>query len=192
MHATLLVSSPMATVPLQPFRPLRRVEYDKLIELGAFHDEHIELLEGLLVPMSPIGPPHSSTVQRLTELLILALAGRATVRSQAPFAALEFSEPEPDVALVPLGRYDTAHPDRAYLIIEVAESSLATDRGVKQRLYAACNVPEYWIVNLVEKQIEVYSEPLDGAYKQQHRYDTSQSVAPARFPELVLRVADVL
>jgi Uma2 family endonuclease len=182
----------MATVPLQPFRPLRRVEYDKLIELGAFHDEHIELLEGLLVPMSPIGPPHSSTVQRLTELLILALAGRATVRSQAPFAALEFSEPEPDVALVPLGRYDTAHPDRAYLIIEVAESSLATDRGVKQRLYAACNVPEYWIVNLVEKQIEVYSEPLDGAYKQQHRYDTSQSVAPARFPELVLRVADVL
>jgi Uma2 family endonuclease len=182
----------MATVPSQAFRPLRRVEYDKLIELGAFHDEHIELLEGLLVPMSPIGPPHSSTVQRLTELLILALAGRATVRCQAPFAALEFSEPEPDVAVVPLGRYDTAHPDRAYLVIEVAESSLETDRGVKLRLYAACNVPEYWIVNLVEKQIEVYSDPSDGAYMQQHRYDASQSVAPARFPELVLRVADVL
>jgi Uma2 family endonuclease len=182
----------MATVPLQAFRPLRRVEYDKLIELGAFQDEHIELLEGLLVPMSPIGPPHHSSVQRLMELLVPPLLGRATVRVQAPFAAQDFSEPEPDVAVVPLGRYDTAHPDRAYLIIEVAESSLATDRGVKQRLYAACNVPEYWIVNLVEKQLEVYSEPLDGAYRQQHRYDASQSVAPARFPELVLRVADVL
>ena len=192
VHATLLVSSPMATVLLQPFRPLRRVEYDKLIELGVFHGEHIELLEGLLVPMSPIGPPHSSSVQRLSELLLPALLGRASVRIQQPFAARDFSEPEPDVAVVPLGRYDTAHPDGAHFIIEVAESSVATDRGVKQRLYAACNVPEYWIVNLVEKQIEVYSEPTSGAYKRAQRYDASQSVAPARFPEVVLRVADVL
>jgi Uma2 family endonuclease len=192
VHATLFVQSAMATVPLQPFRPLRRVEYDKLIELGAFQDEHIELLEGLLVPMSPMGPPHSSTVQRLTELLILALAGRASVRSQQPFAALDFSEPEPDIALVPLGRYDNAHPDRAYLIIEVAESSLAMDRGVKQRLYAACNVPEYWIVNLVEKQIEVYSDPDDGAYKRVRKCDSSQSISPAPFPAVVVRIADVL
>ena len=182
----------MATVPLQPFRPLKRVEYDKLIELGEFQGEHIELLEGLLVPMSPIGPPHTSCVQRLTELLLPALLGRATVRSQQPFAALDFSEPEPDIAVVPLDRYNTAHADRAYLIIEVAESSLATDRGVKQRLYAACKVPEYWIVNLVEKQIEVYSEPDDGAYKRVRKYDASQSLRPASFPELEVRVAEVI
>ena len=92
----------MATDPAMPFRPLRRVEYDKLIELGAFQGEHIELLEGQLVPMSPIGPPHSSTMQRLNALLLPALLGRATVRIQDPFAAHDLSEPEPDVAVVPL------------------------------------------------------------------------------------------
>src|SRR5262249_61644787 len=106
VHATLASSPPMETYPPEGFRPLRRVEYDKLIELGAFQNEHIELLEGLLVPMSPIGPPHSSSVQKLNELLLPKLLGRATVRIQSPFAALEISEPEPDVAVVPLGDYD--------------------------------------------------------------------------------------
>ena len=182
----------MASEPAKQFRPLRRVEYDKLIELGAFQGEHIELLEGLLVPMSPIGPPHSSTVQRLMNLFIAALADRATVRIQNPFAALDLSEPEPDVAVVPLGEYDTAHPDRAHLIIEVAESSLATDRGVKRRLYAACCVPEYWIVNLVEGHIEVYTDPEDGAYRMTQRYDRATIIRPAHFPDLQVHVADVL
>ena len=192
MHATLSEHSVMASESAKQFRPLRRVEYDKLIELGAFQGEHIELLEGLLVPMSPIGPPHSSTVQRLNELLLPALLGRATVRIQAPFAALDLSEPEPDVAVVPLGEYDTAHPDCAHLIIEVAQSSLATDRGVKQRLYAACNVPEYWIVNLVEGHIEVYTDPKDGAYRTNQRYDRAKSIHPGHFPDLEVRVAEVL
>jgi Uma2 family endonuclease len=182
----------MATELAKPFRPLRRVEYDKLIELGAFQGEHIELLEGLLVPMSPIGPPHSSTVQRLNALLLPVLLGRATVRSQDAFAALEHSEPEPDVAIVPLGEYDTAHPDQAHLIIEVAESSLAVDRGVKLRLYAACNVPEYWIVNLIERHIEVYTEPKDGTYGKTQRYHRAQSIRLEHFPDLEVRVADIL
>ena len=77
-------------------RPLRRVEYDQLIELGVFQNEKIELLDGVLVPMSPIGPPRASAVTKLGELLIPALLGRASVRIQNPFAALEISEPEPD------------------------------------------------------------------------------------------------
>src|SRR6185295_14352342 len=104
-----------------PERPLRRAEYDHLVSLGAFENERIELLDGLLVPMSPIGPPHSSAVQELTTLLVVAFLGRATVRIQLPFAALALSEPEPDVAVVPLGDYAKAHPNSAHLIIEVAE-----------------------------------------------------------------------
>jgi Uma2 family endonuclease len=129
-------------VPIpERIRPLRRVEYDKLIELGAFQNERIELLDGVVVPMSPIGPPHASAVQKLTELLVPALLGRASVRIQNPFAALENSEPEPDVVVAPRSDYDTAHPADAHLIIEVSDSSLSQDRGKKGRIYAECGAP---------------------------------------------------
>jgi len=176
----------------QGFRPLRRVEYDKLIELGAFQNEKIELLEGVLVPMSPIGPPHSSAVQKLTALLVPALAGRAAVRIQSPFAALELSEPEPDVVVAPPGDYDADHPDRAYLIIEVAESSLSVDRGVKKRLYARCGVPEYWIVNVVDRVVEVHTEPADGTYAKVDRLERGETVRLTGFPDVEIRVADVM
>jgi Uma2 family endonuclease len=173
-------------------RPLRRAEYDKLIELGVFEGEHIELLEGQLVFMSPIGAPHSSTVQKLNAVLTPALLGRAIVRVQSPFAALELSEPEPDIAVVPLGNYDAAHPDRAHLIIEVADASLSRDRGVKQRLYAACEVPEYWIVNVVDRRIEVHTEPADGAYGKIHCVEAGQSVCPLEFPDVQVLVSNLL
>jgi Uma2 family endonuclease len=191
VHATLGPKSTMAT-STESIRPLRRVEYDKLIELGAFQDERIELLEGVLVPMSPIGPPHNSAVQKLNAILVPALAGRAAVRIQSSFAALDLSEPEPDVAVVPSGDYDTANPDWAYLIIEVAESSLSRDRGVKQRLYASCGVPEYWIVNLAERAIEVYTDPAHGAYGKVLRYEHGQALRPIHFADLELRVSDVM
>jgi Uma2 family endonuclease len=173
-------------------RPLRREEYDKLIELGAFQNEKIELLEGWLVKMSPIGPPHHSAVTSLSEILLPPLLGRATVRVQGPFAALDLSEPEPDLAIVPREYYDTAHPDKAYLIIEVAESSLSIDRGVKLRLYARCGVPEYWIVNVPEKKIEVYTEPGTETYGKVERYERGQSVRLTHFPDIEVRVSDVM
>ena len=173
-------------------RPLRRVEYDQLVSLGAFQDERIELLEGALVAMSPIGAPHNSAVQNLTELLILGLSGRATVRCQMSFAALELSEPEPDLAVVPRGSYSTEHPADAFLIIEVAESSLALDRGKKLRLYASCNVPEYWVVNLTERCIEVYTGPSPGAYARCERHEHDQSIRLSGFPDVSIAVADVL
>lgn len=100
----------MAISSVEQFRPLRRVEYDQLIALGAFQDEHIELIDGALVRMSPIGPPHCATVARLNELLVLAFAGKASVRPQLPFAASELSEPEPDLIVAPLVDYDREHP----------------------------------------------------------------------------------
>jgi Uma2 family endonuclease len=182
----------MATSAAEVIRPLRRAEYDQLVALGAFQHERIELLEGALVAMSPIGAPHNFVVQKLNRLLVLALDGRAAVRCQSSFAALEFSEPEPDFAVVPLGDYDSDHPSEAFLIIEVAESSLAMDRGKKLRLYASCNIPEYWIVNLPERCIEVYSSPSPGAYGHVQRYEHGQSIRPLAFGDVSFAVSDVL
>ena len=182
----------MANAIAEVIRPLRRVEYDQLVALGAFEDERIELLDGALVAMSPVGAPHCSAVQKLTKLLVLALVGRAEVRPQLAFAALEYSEPEPDLAVVPLGDYDTEHPAQAHLIIEVAESSLAKDRGRKLRLYAACGIPEYWIVNLCDRCIEVYTEPVASGYAQQSAFAPGAAIALCAFPDVSLRVADIV
>ena len=173
-------------------RPLRRAEYDALVAIGAFQDERIELLNGALVPMSPIGPPHSSAVQKLLELLLPALLGRATVRAQSPFAAHELSEPEPDIAVVPQGDYAIAHPSQAYLVIEVADSSLAADRDAKLQVYALSGVPEYWIVNLRERCIEVHTTPAGRAYTATTRVEHSQGVRLLHFPDVEVRVSDVI
>jgi Uma2 family endonuclease len=181
-----------ASSTVEVIRPLRRVEYDQLVSLGAFRDERIELLEGELVTMSPIGAPHSVAVRRLTHLLVSAFDGRGEISCQMPFAALDNSQPQPDLAVIPLGKYDTDHPAEAYLIIEVAESSLALDRGKKLRLYASCAVPEYWVVNLPERCIEVYTGPSPGAYARCERYEHGQSIRLSGFPDVSIAVADVL
>ncbi len=155
-----------ATTPIDPriVRGLKRVEYDKLAELGAFADERVELLYGMVVAMTPKGPPHESAVQRLTRIFIRAFEAHATVRVCASFAASDGSEPEPDMAVVPLGDYDREHPTMALLVVEVSQSSLALDLGAKARLYAECGVPEYWVVNLVDDLIEVHTEIVRGTY----------------------------
>src|SRR5688572_1838313 len=94
-------------------RPLFRDEYDKLAALGAFEDERLELLEGVLVEMSPPGPPHASSVDKLTMLLVPAVVGRAIVRVQGPFAAENISEPEPDLMVMQPGDYASGHPEQA-------------------------------------------------------------------------------
>ena len=136
-------------------RGLKRVEYDRLVELGAFEDERVELIEGVIVTMSPNYPEHASPVQLLTELLVPVLVGRATVRIQLPVYAVRESEPEPDVAIVPLGTYRDAHPDRAHCLIEVAHTSVSKDRNIKAPLYAASGFTEYWRVNEPEEVVEV-------------------------------------
>ncbi|MEI9937717.1 MAG: Uma2 family endonuclease [Pseudomonadota bacterium] len=182
----------MAASRAEVIRPLRRVEYDQLVALGVFQDERIELLDGALYEMSPIGIPHNFAVQELTELLILALHGRAKVRPQMSFAASELSEPEPDLVITPLIRWDTEQANQAYLIIEVAESSLAIDRGRKLRLYASCGVPEYWIVNLPERCIEVYTALGGNAYAHVEKYAPGQAIRLGAFSDVEVRVSDVI
>ncbi len=172
-------------------RLFRRVEYDRMVELGFFANERIELLDGFLVPMSPQNAPHSAAIQRLTRLLQPALVGRADVRVQLPLAVSELSEPEPDLAVVPAGDYDRAHPHTGLLVVEVADSSLATDRR-KARAYAMAGVPEYWIVNLVEAVIEVHTGFGADSYAKIERVAKQASRRLTAFPDVEIHVADVL
>jgi len=182
----------MAAAAAEKVRPLRRVEYDKLVALGVFEGEHIELIDGALLQMSPIGPPHCETVDRLNELFVLTFVGRARVRTQGSFAAGEFSEPEPDLSLLPLRDYHAEHPQQAYLVVEVAESSLSYDRGRKARLYAECDVPEYWVVNLVERTVEVHRAPNAGQYEQVSVHAKGSRLRLVAFPDVELSVDDFL
>jgi Uma2 family endonuclease len=170
-------------------RRLRREEYDRLVALGAFEDERIELIEGELVTMSPNNPEHASPVQILNEILLPALLGRATVRIQLPIIAARESEPEPDVAIVPLGEYRQGHPDRAHCVIEVAHSSLSKDRNIKAPLYAASGFREYWLVNVPERVIEVFRNPGAEQYESRARYALGQSVALEAYPDVQVEVA---
>jgi Uma2 family endonuclease len=158
------VLDPAEIAPETP-RQIRRAEYERMVESGFFDGERVELLYGVIVQMSPHGPDHDDALDRLAQELLGRLAGRARVRVQSGFAASDGSEPEPDIAVVPPGDYALAHPDVAWLIAEVAKSSLAKDRGPKARLYAESGVGEYWVVNLVDRWIEVHTEPRDALYR---------------------------
>jgi hypothetical protein len=169
-------------------RPIRRDEYDRMVELGLFEDERVELLAGVLVEMSPQGTPHAEVMTRLTRWLIQGLGDRAAVRPQLPFALDDYSEPEPDLAVVPPGDYSDAHPGRALLLIEIADSSLNKDRRIKARSYAAAGVPDYWIVNLVDRIIEVHRGPTAEGFASIVPVGPGQTVSPLHFPELALAV----
>ena len=173
-------------------RPLRRVEYDRLVELGVFGDERVELLRGILVAMTPQGSAHSNTARKIRDLLLGLLRDRALVFEHSPFGASEDSEPEPDIAVVPPGDYDKDHPASAFLLIEVSDSSLKKDRSIKTDLYAEAGVPEYWIVSLPERLIEVRSQPSGGRYCQLQTFRTGASIRLGGFPDVSIKVDDVL
>jgi Uma2 family endonuclease len=173
----------------QTTRGLRREEYDCLVALGVFEDERIELIEGELVTMGPNNPEHASPVQVLTEILVPALVGRATIRIQLPIIAVRESEPEPDVAIVPLGSYRDAHPAQAYCVVEVAHSSLSKDRNIKEPLYAASGFCEYWLVNVPERVVEVFRDPGPEHYRSRSRHAVGETITLEAFPDVQLELA---
>jgi Uma2 family endonuclease len=173
-------------------RRLKRSEFAELLRLGLFEGERIELLYGVIVEMSIADPKHGSPIQELTRILVPKLLDRATVRIQMDYVAVEESEPVPDIAIVPLGKYRDEHPDRAYCIIEVANTSLRKDRHVKAPLYAASKVDEYWIVNVNDACIEVFRDSDGRAYQSEKRCGLEEKLSLAAFPDVVVAVSDVL
>jgi Uma2 family endonuclease len=182
---------------LESLRPLRRREYDCLVELGVFDEERVELLDGVLVSMNPQGAEHAEVTGFLAERLTVALSGRARVRAHSPLSLSDESEPEPDIAVVPAGDYARAHPTRALLLVEVADSSLRKDRELKALLYAATGVPEYWLVDLVARVVHVHRAPqLSSAsvprYADVVALSAGATLSPLAFPDVTVDVGSVL
>jgi len=143
---------------------LTRRDYYRMGEVGILRrEDRVELLEGQLVDMSPIGPRHAIVTENLTELLATAFAGRAGIRCQLPVVLDDGSEPQPDLALVrrPWRGYPHTHPepDDIFLLIEVSDSSLEFDRTVKLELYARAGIREVWIVDLTTDGVLVHRSP---------------------------------
>src|SRR5688500_915551 len=190
----------MAQKPLT-LKRWRRVEYERLVDLGAFEQEPLELLGGQLIVAEPKGSEHATAVDMADDALRAVLPGGWIVRVQNPLALDDESAPEPDIAVVRGARIDFrhAHPARPTLIIEVAESSLGFDRMAKGSLYARAGIVDYWIVNLVDRVLEVYREPVpDPAVPFGCRYRSVIRLTPADVVELAgvsgvgVAVADLL
>ena len=173
-------------------RPLRRSEYDHMVALGMFDEERIELLCGILVAMSPQGAPHANIAARLGNLLTLALGDASWVRVHSPLALSDESEPEPDVAVVAPGDYSIDHPTRALLVVEVADSSLRKDQKIKAGLYARAGIPEYWIVNVQDRSVEMYREPRDGQYATVESRGPGDVLSPIELGGVKVAVSDFL
>jgi Uma2 family endonuclease len=160
----LLDPTELAPVPVLRFSV---AEYQELVRSGAFPEEpRHELLEGWITSKMTRNPPHEVAVSLAARLLIRLFGDAWEVRVQSAVVTVD-SQPEPDLA-VARGQardYLDRHPGPADvpLVIEVADSSLARDRGLKARVYARAGIPNYWIVNLVDRHVEVYSEPTDQA-----------------------------
>lgn len=169
-------------------------EFERMIAAGVFApDERLELIDGEIVAMSPIGDPHLACVDRLTRLFILGLGDRAQVRTQGAFVASDDARPEPDVLLLRPRHddYATAAPRPAdvLLAIEVADSSLRYDRERKRPLYGNVGVPETWIVDLAGRVIDVAAKPSSGGYDRIVQVPPGDVVAPLAFPDLLVDVA---
>ena len=183
-------------------RRFTRAEYERLIDLGVFQPgEDIELIGGELMVVEPQGAPHYTAIRKTAKALEAAFGPGWDVRTEGPIGLDDESEPEPDVAVVPGGPddYARAHPSRPVLTVEVAESSLALDRHRKGSLYARAGLADYWVLNLIDRVLEVYREPVpDSAspfgwrYARRDVLDAATLVTPLAAPGSNVLVSNLL
>ncbi|NJL67880.1 MAG: Uma2 family endonuclease [Oscillatoriales cyanobacterium RU_3_3] len=172
-------------------------EYHKLGEMGFFHPgERVELIAGNIVKMSAKGTAHTSALGRTDRLFQDLFDNLAWVRVQDPIALDDSSEPEPDIALVIIDPFDyaTHHPtpSEIYLIIEVADSSLAYDREVKAQIYARSGIADYWVLNVCDRQLHVFREPTADGYQSEVVMGENESISPLQFPAVNIAIQEML
>lgn len=172
-------------------------EYHQMGHAGILNeDDRVELIKGEIVQMASIGSRHAACVDRLTQLLVLRLTGRAIVRVQNPIYLSEYSEPQPDLALLRprLDFYAAAHPgpQDVLLVVEVADTSAGIDRAAKMPLYARAGITEVWLVDLQEERVEVYSQPLPHGYQQVYRLGRGGGLTLQAFPDQAFDVDSIL
>jgi Uma2 family endonuclease len=174
-----------------------RDEYHRMAQTGILKpDVDVELIDGEIVEMNPIGRRHIGTVDRLADIFVPSVRGHAIVRIQSPIALGEYGEPEPDLVLL---RYradfyteSDETPEDMLLVIEVAETSERYDRRTKGPLYARFGIPELWIVDLTRSRITRYLDPTSEGYTTTRIYRRGESLSPLAFPDLLIPVVDVL
>jgi Uma2 family endonuclease len=192
-----------AKPPAHPNRPFRftREQYYKLGELGFFDGKRVERIHGEIVEMSPQGWPHAVGKSKVADALRAAFAGVATVMEQTPHPLTD-SDPEPDVRVFP-GRYEdyTDHPPTVLLLVEVADTTLTYDTTTKAELYATANVPDYWVLDVVNRELHVFRDPQPlplptelaaTAYRTHDVLGPNDTVSPLAAPNATIRVSDLL
>ena len=187
--------SVLSRYPATPRRLLTVDEYHRMGEAGILtDDDRVELIEGELVAMAPIGSEHVAATNALTRLLVLAVGDRGIVSVQNPVRLTGRSEPQPDFAVLrPRDDYRATlpRPEDTMLAIEVANTSLDYDRTVKLALYVRSGIPEVWIVNLTAEQVEVYQSPVADGYSSVARAGCSDTLTIKAIPDACIPVARI-
>ncbi|WHZ25368.1 MAG: Uma2 family endonuclease [Nitrospira sp.] len=189
----------MAAPAVQTKRWTRR-EYDRMAEAGFFtQGDRVQLIEGDIVTMTPQNSPHASAIGKTERVLERLFGMNVWVRVQMPLIVDPDSEPEPDLAVVPgtPDDYRDEHPRSALLVVEVSDTTLALDRDRKRAIYARAGISEYWIVNLAERCLEVYRDPIAvpgqaSVYRSAQKLTPADSLVPLAAPAATVTVADLL
>jgi Uma2 family endonuclease len=170
-------------------------QFQRMGDAGIMPPEtRLELVDGELIEMAPIGPRHMHAVNRLTRALVAAVGEAAIVSVQNPVALGEHSETQPDLALLrPQSDSETRLPtqDDVLLLVEVADTTLQYDRTTKLALYARFGVREVWIVNLIDRILEIHREPYNGAYRLKLERHANDAVAPVALPNAEVRLSEI-
>ena len=172
-----------------------RSDYYRMLDTGILtEDSAVELIEGEVVTLSPQNHRHAYSITLLTGILVRAFGEGYHVRVQLPICIDEFTEPEPDLAVVTHRQLADApeHPREAVLLVEIADSSLAYDRIKKSRIYARAAFPEYWVVNLPEQNLLVHRGPGPNGYQEMRTYTAQETVRPLLLPNTSLALSAFL
>lgn len=169
-------------------------DYHKMIETGILNERRVELILGEIIEMSPQGPIHTCISHTGVIYLRSLLKKKAVVREAHPIT-LRDSEPEPDLAIVrsPDRLYLTHHPypEDIYWLIEIADTTLIKDLGIKKKMYAKANIPEYWVIDITSEILKIFRHPLNENYQEETEYENGK-ISPLAFPEIEISVTKLL
>jgi Uma2 family endonuclease len=169
-------------------------EYHQMIGAGLLDDRSLELIDGEIVEMSPEGVAHSFYCRGTAKYLRLLLGERAEISEAHPITLPNDSEPEPDIAIVrnPDTRYQTRHPfpEDIFWLIEIANTTLVKDLGVKKELYALVGIPEYWVMNLQTLELVVFRDPIGNEYRSEI-CSSNGTISPLAFPEISIEISQL-
>jgi Uma2 family endonuclease len=185
---------------MENWLPRHRIDIDEYYHMAGrgllARDARVELIDGEIIDMSPIGSPHAATVNTLAHLFNLAVGAHALVSIQAPVRLDRFSEPQPDLALLAVraDKYWRSHPTAAnvFLIVEVSDSTLRYDRETKVALYARHGIPEVWIVDLENRELHIFRSPAEGCYLDVESIPDPGVMTPALLPEVSVNLSGLL